>query len=171
MAEDSFVQMLLEAAAGEVTDERDIGLARVAGRWALTAGGWQLHLHNGFYVPGEGMDRWVLVNRPDQRLEVRVRIAGADWRPHVSHTIAHVGHALDVLAAEDLLPARFSTLGRRALEGHAEVLERAAGRVREAARGEDNTLAYAGLVARAVGLCEAAESARRYAGAELAVLG
>ncbi len=61
-------------------------------------------------------------------LEIRTRLApGRGWLTHARHRIAHVGQGLDVLAAEDLLPARFSTLGRRALDDYAEALDRAAG--------------------------------------------
>jgi hypothetical protein len=127
MAEDALVQMLLEVAGGAVADERDVELARAAARWAQKVAGWQLHLHNSFVVEREGLCFWILGNRAEQVLEIRARItADGPYRTHVRHRIAHLGHGLDVLAGEDLIPARFCTLGRRALDDHAEALDRAA---------------------------------------------
>lgn len=163
MAEDALVQMLLEMAGGVVADDRDIELARSAARWATEVAGWQLRLHNSFVFEREGMHFWVFGNRVEQILEIRVRLVeGGAYRAHVRHRIAHLGHGLDVLAGEDLIPARFCTLGRRALEDHAEALDRAAMRLITGPTG-------ASLFDWACGLSEAAESARRFAGAELAV--
>lgn len=117
MAEDSFVQMLLQAAQGSIEDERDVQLARDAGRWAVTEGGWKLHLHNGFFVPGTTLQRWVLVNRPDNLLTIRVRAAGRkNWVLHDERVVADLGHGLDLLAGEYLIPGRLCPIGRSAVE-------------------------------------------------------
>lgn len=165
MSEDGFVRMLLEAAGGEVTDERDLQLARNAAHWALNHG-WQPSPYGddqGFICNRGGLQFWVDDTSSRDALMVMVRLdSSADWRTHGRYPIAHLGHALDVLTAEGLLPAWFSTISRSALEGHAEVLWRAAKRV----LAQDESLAD-----WACGLAEAAESAKRYARAELAVTG
>lgn len=172
MAEDTLVQMLLEAADGAVADDRDVELARAAARWATEVAGWQLHLHNGFVFDRDALAYWVRHNVTEQVLEIRVRIDGVrpTYRTHARHHIAHLGHGLDVLASEHMIPARFCTLGRRALEDHAEVLERAAARL-WAETAELPDADRASRLDRALGLVDAAESARRFAGAQLAVTG
>lgn len=163
MAEDLLVQMLLDVAGAAVTDDRDIKLARAAARWAEQVAGWRPHLHNSFAFQRHGLGFWVLGDRTEQILEIRVRLADdLPYRTHARHRIAHLGHGLDVLAGEDLIPARFCTLGRRALEDHAEVLDRAAIQLATGANGPV-------MMDWACGLAEAAASARRYAGAQLAV--
>lgn len=178
MAEDTLVRMLLEVAGGAVADERDVELTRAAARWAHDVAGWRLHLHNGFVFERNGMCFWVLANRPDQVLEIRI---SSDmrfrWTTHARHRIAHLGHGLDVLAAEDLLPARFSTIGRKALDDYAEALDRAASRL--AAMGDEAgpaELAEYGehypweMRLRAAVMNRAADQARAFPRAELAVM-
>lgn len=163
MAEDAFVRMLLEAADGTVADERDIELARAAGRWALSHG-WRPYLGDGqgFVCGHNGLEFWVDDAPSRDALVVMVRISpGRGWRAHARYPVDHVGHALDLLAAEGLLPARFSTIGRRALADHAEVLWRAAKRVLDI---DDAMFDWA------CGLAEAAASAERFPSGELAVL-
>lgn len=126
-AEDTLVQMLLEVAGGQVADERDVPLARAAARWASRHAGWQLHLHNSFFFEVQSLSFWILANRVDQVLEIRTRLEpGKGWLVHARHRIAHLGHGLNVLAGEELLPARFSPLGRQALDDWAESMDRAA---------------------------------------------
>jgi hypothetical protein len=131
MAEDAFVQMLLEAAGGNVADERDVTLARAAGAWAHR-NGWRPYLgaHQGFICGHSGLEFWVDDVPTRDALLVMVRIhPGKSWRSHARYPIAHLGHALDVLAAEGLIPPRFSTIGRRALEDFAEALDRSASKM------------------------------------------
>jgi hypothetical protein len=172
MVENSFVQMVSDVAGGEVADVRDIALAVAAGQWALDGDTprWQESGAGGWVIPGNGMDHWVTMDDEFQELVVRVSINGSEWDIHVSHKIAHIGHALDVLAAEDLIPARFSTLGRRALEDHAEALDRAAAKIWAVARPGGGEPAHDGLMSRVLGLNQAADSARRFSGAQQAVL-
>lgn len=128
MAEDAFVRMLLEAAGGNVADERDVELARAAGAWAYDHG-WRPYLgeHQGFVCGHNGLEFWVDDVPSRDALMVMARIQpGAGWKAHARYPVAHLGHALDVLAAEGLIPARFSTIGRRALDDYAEALDRAA---------------------------------------------
>lgn len=128
MAEDAFVRMLLEAADGTVADERDIELARAAGRWALSHG-WRPYIGEGqgFVCGHNGLEFWVDDAPSRDALVLMVRIEpGRGWKTHARYPVDHVGHALDLLAAEGLLPARFSTIGRRALDDYAEALDRAA---------------------------------------------
>jgi hypothetical protein len=94
----------------------------------------------------------------------------------VRHRIAHVGHGLDVLAAEDLLPARFSTIGRKALDDYAEALDRAATRFWERATNASRCeLAEFGdhypweMRIRSATMNRAADQARAFPRAELAV--
>jgi hypothetical protein len=178
MVENSFVQMLRDVASGEVADVRDLGLAVAAGEWALAGNHprWQADpVIAGYLIPGNGIERWVGVNEIEQELEVRVRIDGSRWQQHATHRIAHVGHALDVLAAEELIPARFSTLGRRALEDQAESLDRAAARLSSMA---DDAYADESEIAplygwelriRSATLSMAADRARAFPRGELAV--
>lgn len=176
MAEDLLVQMLLEVGGGAVADERDVDLARAAAAWA-TAHGWQLHLHNSFFFEVDALAFWILANRVEQVLEIRTRLApGKGWLVHARHRIAHLGHGLDVLAAEELLPPQFSPLGRRALFGFAEALDRAATEVgRLADEVSDAELAEYGnhypweMRIRAAVMNRAADQARAFPRAELAV--
>lgn len=169
MSEDAFVRMLLEAADGVVTDERDVDLARAAATWALQpasrgGGGWRSYLDDGFLIARSGLQYWVSAAAYRGRLIVMVRLEpGTCWRQHGQWQIADLGHALNVLANERLLPARFCTLGREALEDHAEALDRAAERLMD---GPDATV----MTDWACGLAEAAASARRFSAGQLAVL-
>jgi hypothetical protein len=156
MTEDVLVQMLLELGGGIVRDERDVELARAAGRWAAASGSWVLHLSNGFFFEIETLTFWIRANRREQVLEIQVKLAAGGWQIHARHQIAHLGHGLDVLAAEDLLPPRFSTLGRRALDAHAGVLWRYAKHLR-VEHGESMT-------DWACGVAEAATSAESISG-------
>lgn len=178
MIEDRFVQMLLEAAAGSVADERDLELARAAASWALTHN-WQpvpgtFSAVEGFLIPGEGMDRWIANRGTEPRLVIQVRLDGGEWCQHVSWPVDSLGHALDLLAAEQLIPARFSTIGRRAVLDHATVLDRAGDILGDlaregfyATRDRETELIMEGRIS---GLHEAALSARRFAHSELAAL-
>lgn len=178
MAEDTFVSMLLEVAGGQVADERDIELARAAARWATEHAGWKLHLHNSFFFEVETLQFWILVIRSSQLLEIRTRLApGRGWLTHAQHRIAHIGHGLDVLAAEGLLPARFSTLGRRALDDYAEAMDRVASEFWR--RGQEATadeIAEFGeyypqeMRTRSATMNRAADQARAFPRAELAVM-
>lgn len=175
MIESGFVQMLLDVAGGVVEDPRDLELARSAARWVRHAG-WQPHLHNSFVVPGENLQRWVLMVRPVRELQIRVRIGNSDWYPHITRTIAHVGHGLDVLADEGLLPARLCPIGRRALDDYAEALDRAASAFwRMAEEATEAELAEYGkhypweMRLRSATMNRAADQARAFRG-ELAVL-
>lgn len=178
MAEDTLVGMLLEVAGGQVDDERDIELARAAARWATEHAGWKLHLHNSFFVEYETLSFWILAVSSTQVLEIRTRLAaGRGWLTHARHEIAHVGHGLDVLAAEGLLPARFCTLGRRALDDYAEAMDRAASEFwRRAQEVTPDEIAEYGEVyphemrVRAATMNRAADQARAFPRAELAVM-
>lgn len=176
MSENGFVQMLLEAAGGSIADQRDMELACAGAQWALSHG-WRPYLgaYQGYVGGNRGLEFWVNDTPTRDALMVMVRVApGTAWKVHARYPVAHLGHALDILAAEELIPARFSTIGRRALEGHAEALEGAADTlgdvVRRAYCADRNRDAELVGEARIASLLEAAESARRYAGAELAVL-
>jgi hypothetical protein len=164
MSEDAFVRMLLEAAGGNVVDERDVELARAAARWALKPkNNWRRYL-DGFICGHDGLEFWVQHTPSRDALTVMVRLTpGTGWNQHGRYPVAHLGHALDLLAAEGLLPARFSTIGRRALEDHAEAMSRAA---RQLIQGDSPD----GQTVWAAALSDAADSARRFAGAELAVM-
>jgi hypothetical protein len=172
--EDALVQMLLEVAGGAVEDERDIVLARAAAAWAARNTGWQMHLHNSFFFEVQTLSFWILANRGEQALEIRTRLApGHGWLVHARHRIAHVGHGLDVLASEGLLPGRFSTLGRQALEDYAEALDRGAARIfQEANRvdGGQDDAAQAGMRIRCLVMHQVAEQARAFPRTELAVM-
>lgn len=163
MTEDLLVQMLLELGGGIVRDERDVELARAAGRWAVESGGWVLHLNNGFFFEIQALTFWILANPREQVLEIQVRLGpGHGWQVHARHRVAHLGHGLDLLAAEELLPPRFSTLGRRALDAHAAVLWRYAKHL-ITEHGDDMTdWAY--------GVADAATCAERGAGTMQAVM-
>jgi hypothetical protein len=172
MAEDALVQMLLDVAGGTVADERDVVLARAAARWASTHAGWRLHLCNSFFVEVETLSWWILAVRAEQLLEIRVRLGpGLGWHTHAQHHIAHLGHGLDVLAAEELLPARFSTLGRLALEDFAESLDRGATAMcRRPAPGDEDPDIFAWeMKIRAAVMNRAADQARAFPRSELAV--
>lgn len=171
MAEDALVQMLLETAGGAVDDERDVDLARAAARWAQEVAGWQLHLFNSFVFEREGLCFWILGHRTERMLEIRARVAvDGPYRTHVRHRIAHLGHGLDVLAGEGLIPARFCTLGRRSLEDHAEALDRAANEMWRLAHlpGIDEDECWE-LKIRSATLNMAADRARAFPRGELAV--
>lgn len=165
------VAMLLEAAAGVIADERDILQARVAARWTRQVAGWRLHLDRGFVFDRNGMQFWVHTDRIyGPGLEIQVRAAGANrWQTHATHRIAHLGHGLDVLAAEDLIPAYLSTLARRALEDYAETLDRSARRLAERADTESAQADPREMRIRAATLNQAAAQARAFPRAELAV--
>jgi hypothetical protein len=177
MAENGFVQTLLEAAAGNVADERDVELARAASAWAYR-NGWRAHLGAGFVCDCNNLQFRVDSDVERDALTVMVRLRpGPGWKLHARYPIAHLGHALDVLAAEGLIPARFSTIGRRALEDHAEALDRGAAELAMMAElvgpaeiaefGEH----YAGeLLVRAAVMNRAADQARSFPRGELAVL-
>jgi hypothetical protein len=178
MAEDAFVQMLLEAAAGNVADERDVELARAAGAWAHRHG-WRPYLgaSHGFVCGHGGLEFWVDDVPTRDALLVMVRIQpGSGWRSHARYPIAHLGHALDMLATEGLIPPRFSTIGRRALEDFGEALDRSAGKLWEMA--EQATLAEIAeygehypwdLRIRSAVMNRAADQARAFPRGELAV--
>lgn len=178
MAEDAFVRMLLEAAGGNVADERDVVLARAAGAWAHRHG-WRSYLGEGqgMICGHSGLEFWIDDAPSRDALMVMVRIApGTGWRKHARYPVAHLGHGLDVLAAEGLIPARFSTIGRRALEDFAEALDRGA-----SALDQLGATATAAEVAeygehypqemrvRAAVMNRAADQARAFPRAELAV--
>jgi len=151
MAEDAFVRMLLESAGGNVVDERDVVLARAAAAWALRHG-WRPYLgdHQGFVGGHNGLEFWVDDAPTRDALMILARVQpGTGWKAHGRYPIAHLGHALDVLAAEGLIPARFSTIGQRALEDYAEALDRSA--------------SVLGLLAQEVGPAEVAEYGEHYA--------
>ncbi len=172
MAEDTLVAMLLEVAGGTVADERDIELARAAARWATEHAGWKLHLHNSFFFEVEAVGFWILANRSQQVLEIRTRLAGGrGWLTHARHCIAHLGQGLDILAAEGLLPPRFSTLGQRALDDYAEALDRGASTIAGMAEedGEGEHYRWEMLI-RAATMNRAADQARAFPRAELAVM-
>lgn len=167
MAEDAFVRMLLVAAGGHVTDERDVELARAAGAWAYEHG-WRPYLGDcqGFVCGRNGLEFWVDGASAPDALLILVRLQpGTGWKIHCRYPVANLGHALNVLVAEELLPDRFSTIGRRALEDHAAALERSAAFIRRRSLFADSE----GWVEADV-LDQAAASARRFAGAQLAVL-
>jgi len=171
MAEDTFVQMLLEVAGGQVADERDVGLARAAARWAVERGHWQAHLSNGFFFEIETLTFWILVNRVEQVLEIRTRLAaGKGWLVHARHRIAHVGQGLDVLATEGLLPPRFSALGRQALDDYAEAMDRAAAEMASGRGFSGSAEDRWEMQIRAVTMNRAADQARAFPRAELAVM-
>jgi hypothetical protein len=173
MAEDALVAMLLEVAGGQVAGERDVKLARAAARWATEYAGWKLHLYNSFFFEVEAVGFWILANRSEQVLEIRTRLAGGrGWLTHARHRIAHLGQGLDVLAAEGLLPARFSTLGQRALDDYADALDRGASTLAGMAEedaGEGEHYRWEMLI-RAATMNRAADQARAFPRAELAVM-
>lgn len=165
MSEDGFVRMLLEAAGGNVADERDVELARAASTWALSHG-WRPYLGDsqGYVRRRASLEWWVDDAPTRDALMIHVRLQpGTGWKRHGRYPVAHLGHALDLLAVEQLIPARFSTLGRQALEDHAEALQRAA---RQLVTGDGPD----GQTVWAAALAEAAESARRFSGNHLLVL-
>lgn len=178
MAEDAFVRMLLVAAGGYVTDERDVELARAAGAWA-GRNGWRPYLGDcqGFTCGRGSLEFWIDgVNAPDALLILARLQPGTGWKIHSRYPVANLGHALDVLAAEQLLPARFSTIGRRTLEDFGEALDRGASKLWEMA--EQTTpveIAEYGehypwdLRIRSVTMNRAADQARAFPRSELAV--
>lgn len=120
-AEEDFVRMLLEAAGGNVADQRDVELARAAGNWALR-NGWSQYIANGegFICDREGLQFWINDTAARDALMIMVRISpGTGWQVHGRYPVAHVGHALDLLAAEELLPPQFSAIARRVTEASA----------------------------------------------------
>lgn len=166
------VQMLMEVSGGNVLDDRDIALARAAGRWAHSCAGWRPHLHNSFvFQNGAGLHFWVLAVG-GQTLEVRVGPGQGIWHTHLEVRVDDVGHALNLLAAEGLIPARFSTLGRGVLEDFAESLERSGTVMAELADDFDADQACEPWELRihAEVLQIVAEQARGFPGAELAVM-
>lgn len=179
MAEDALVQMLLEAAGGSVTDDRDVALARAAARWATEQAGWKLHLFNSFFFEVEALSFWILLNRTEQVLEIRTRLApGKGWLVHARHRIDNLGQGLDVLAAEGLLPDHFAPIGRRALERYAAAMDRAASEL--AAQADAVTAAEIAeygdhysweLLIRAATMNRAADQARAFRRDDMAVTG
>ena len=164
MAEEAMARMLLDVAGDRVEDKRDLDLARAAARWATTQGHWQPHLHNGFFFERSGVCFWLLTIG-SQHLELRMRLqAQAPWIQHFSRPVAHLGHALDVLASEGLIPARYSPLTRRVLEDLAAAHECSAQVLAELAGEDDCGVADAWRYqVQADTLRNAAESARRFA--------
>jgi hypothetical protein len=177
MAEDALVRMLLDVAGGNVGLQRDVALARAAARWAVQHGGWQLHLNNGFFLEVQTLSFWILANRSEKVLEIRARLApGKGWLTHARHRIAHLGQGLDVLAAEGLLPAEYSTLGYQALEHYADAMDRAAGEFsRRAQEATTEELAEFGagysqeMRIRSATMGQAADQARAFPNGKLAV--
>lgn len=176
MSEDRFVAMLLAAAGDVVTDQRDIELARSAGAWALR-NGWEPYLNDGWVCtrPG-GLQFWVDDTPSPGALLISVRLEpGRPWRTHVRAPVADLGQALDKLAGERLLPARFCTLGRAALDDYAEALDRAASSLWDLAH-EPGAVEAEGefypweMRIRSATLNQAASRARAFPRAELAVL-
>jgi hypothetical protein len=178
MAEDTMVRMLMEVAGGNVVDDRDIALARAAGRWAHAIAGWQPYPDGGFVFDRGFLSYWVAgTDGAGQYLEIRVGPGGGNWHTHLATRIDHVGHALNILAAEDLIPARFSTLGRQALDDYATASERSAQVMIEMADDFDRedlasaeTIEPWELRIRADTLLHAAAQMRAFPGAELAVM-
>jgi hypothetical protein len=178
MTEDSVFQMLMEVAAGTVADERDVELAQAAAAWAARNDHWQPHLHNAFTFTRNGMRFLVTAYGAGQVLEIKVRAEGSPmgWQMHTRSRIAHLGHALNVLATEDLIPARFSTLGRSALDDYSEVCERSARRLWEmahepgAGEGEEGPGYPWELRLRAATLNMAADRAKAFSRAALQVM-
>lgn len=162
------VRMLMEVAAGNVLDDRDIVLARAAARWAHTSGGWRPHLHNSFVFERNGLHYWVLA---DQALSLEIRVGQPGiWHPHLRARIDHVGHALNVLAAEELIPARFSTLARAALDDFAEALQRSGAVILETGADLESADEPRWLQVQAETLQIVVDQARRFAGVPLAVM-
>lgn len=176
MAEDLMIQTLMQVAGGNVIDQRDIELARAAARWAHASAGWLPHPNGGFTFEREFLHYWILgTDGAGQHLEIRVGPGGGNWHTHLQARIDHVGHALDVLAAEDLIPARFCTLGRRALEDFAAASERSARVMADMADDFDADISGDPiepweLRLRADMLLQAAAQMRAFPGAELAVM-
>ncbi len=178
MAEDAFVQMLLKAAGGHVDDERDMDLAQAAALWASQPQhGWRPYLQ-GFIRGHNGLEFWVDGMVAPEALLILVRLQpGTGWKVHGRYPVAHLGHALDVLAAEGLIPAQFCTIGRRALGNYAEALDRAAGVLSAIGRAATSQeIADYGefypreMEIRAAAMNRAADQARAFPRAELAVL-
>lgn len=176
MAEDEMVAMLLEAADGVIHDERDIAQARLAARWVREVAGWRVLPSCGFIHERNGMQFWVLTDQAHgPMLQVRARAAGAElWRTHATHRIAHLGHGLDVLAAEELIPAYLSTLGRRALEDYAEAMDRSASTFWEMAENSAGIIEGENyrweMKIRSAVMHRAADQARAFPRSEVAVL-
>ncbi len=170
MVEEVLVQMLLEAGGGEVLDGQDLDLARAAAAWAVQDAGWQLHLNNSFFVEVQALSFWILLVRATQTLDIRVRLSDQPgWQTHSRHHVAHLGHALEVLVAEGMLPARFAPAGRRALEDYATALDRASARLHQLAdqAADPDAVRYGRhqpqeMRIRAGALAEAAEQARGF---------
>lgn len=171
MAEDAMVQLLMDISSCTVEDEHDIVLARAAGRWAHAVAGWRPYQHSGFVFEKSGLHFWVL----GANLKLQVRVSPDNkrsWHTHLECRIDHVGHALNVLGAEELLPARFSPMGRRALEDYATCLDRSAAVMRKVADDPDcaPTVEPWELRIKAEALEAAGDQARAFPGAELAVM-
>lgn len=163
MADISLMGTLLNAVAGnvELTPTEVEHLVYAAEGW-LRDHGWESHWSRGWSNAGRAFG-------PDEdggALIIRERRRGFWDATGVRHPIGSVAKALNVLANEGILPARFSTLGRAALLDHAEVCERAAVVMGEEldkkpysqTNAQDRLLTFA----RMEGLRLAADSARRF---------
>jgi hypothetical protein len=169
MSEDAMVRLLLEVSGGCVLDDRDTALAQAAARWAHGFGRWRPYDGNGFIYERDGMTYRIMAGAA-QMLEIRVCIGGRHWVTHLQARIEHLGHGLDLLATEGLLPARFSTLGRRALEDYAQACDRSSKIIAEMSEELQQGGLRGELQVKAETLALAAEQARSFAGAELAVM-
>jgi hypothetical protein len=146
----------------ENIDQADIELADQAERW-LRGHGWETHYLRGwssrdrsFAAPGRDDEPHALI--------VRGRISNRIWEAAGErYPVANFRRALNTLAILEIIPERYTTIGRDALNDHATVCERAARVLKDdMGTGANRCTAQERLLvyARAEGLAEAARSAR-----------
>lgn len=122
MADDLFTRMLMRAAMGDgdPSSRSDAAAAGVCLTGSGPYGGWEFHANTGGFIhrdKGYGMHAVAEAGE----LEFVWRAPDGSWPVRgVAFPITSVRHALDLLVCQNILPARFSTAGRRALQDLAE---------------------------------------------------
>ncbi len=159
----TLMETLDEAAFGNRTEinGREIGLVLAAEQW-LYAHGWEPHHVRGWSNVGRAFGTEEGCNG----LWIRERRRGFWDATGTRHPVRSVQVGLNVLVNEEILPARFSTFGAKALADYAEALERAATRLEEEQDHQPNNAdtyeARLVTFSRAAGLRQAAEVAREH---------
>lgn len=154
MSGDQLVRLLTVAASSRTVSDPDVALAHQAGQW-LVEQGWQTH---GPWFVAPAPDYAACFRAPrtwSEDGEFAIFFALLDkvahrFGPTRRYPVHSFTQALNTLVLMDILPARFSTLGRDALHDYVEVCDRTAQRVEQIAEAaaSDEVNPHAGAVRR-----------------------